>query len=176
LLLHSSLRRYVADPSEEITMKMPMFAACAAALTLTSVRPAHAESTETVTRSGPNRALLQSGVVALGVPYAASAVVAITSDHPGDKNLYLPVVGPWFDLGNRGSCGGALEPSCDRETAYKALLVADGIVQGIGALEIIGAFIYPEARTTRAATERTWAITPARLAVGSYGLAAFGRF
>jgi hypothetical protein len=138
--------------------------------------PAHAESTETVTRTGPNRALLQSGIVALGVPYAASAVVAMTSDHAGDKNLYLPVVGPWFDLGNRGSCGEPLEPSCDRETAYKALLVVDGIVQGIGALEIIGAFVYPEARTSRASNEPTWAITPARLAAGSYGLAAFGHF
>jgi hypothetical protein len=157
-------------------MKRPVFAAFAALATFASITTARADRTETVTRTGPNKALLQSGIVAVGVPYAASAVVALTSDHAGDKNLYLPVVGPWFDLGNRGSCGGAMEPSCDRETAYKALLVVDGVIQGIGALEILGAFIYPESHTTTVSNAPTWTVAPARLTAGGYGLSAFGHF
>ena len=66
---------------------------------------ASAQSRETVSTTGPNRALLHSGVFMLGVPYVASIIVAAGSDHPGDSNLYLPVAGPWMDLGSRGSCG-----------------------------------------------------------------------
>ena len=105
-------------------------------------------SAEKVTVSGPNRAMLSSGLFTLGVPYVASVVVAAGSDHPGDNNLYIPVAGPWMDLADRGGCGGFGQPSCNAETGYKVLLVADGILQGLGALNIIGAFAFPETRTT----------------------------
>lgn len=150
---------------------------CTALVTLVlSATPAHAEGNETVARSGPNPALLRSGIVALGVPYAASVLVGFTSDHEGDKNLYLPVAGPWLDLGQRGGCGEGYATPCDRETAYKALLVVDGVVQAIGALEILGAFVYPETHTSSASTRPTWSVRPAQLAAGGYGLSAFGSF
>src|SRR6188508_102438 len=84
--------------------------------------PVHAQTRETVTTTGPNRELLHSGIFALGVPYVASVIVAASSDRAEDKNLYIPVVGPWMDYANRGSCGRTGEPSCDKETAYKILL------------------------------------------------------
>jgi hypothetical protein len=41
---------------------------------------------ESVSASGPNRALLHSGLFTFGVPYIASIAVAATSDHAGDNN------------------------------------------------------------------------------------------
>ena len=137
--------------------------------------PAKAQSRETVTTSGPNRDLLRSGIFTLGVPYAASIVVAATSDRAEDKNLYIPVAGPWIDFANRGSCGRAGEPSCDLETAYKVLLVGNGILQGVGALQILASLVYPETRTVTVKSERRVFVTPYYVGSG-YGLSASGSF
>jgi hypothetical protein len=135
-----------------------------------------AQSRETVTVTGPNRALLHSGFFAFGVPYAASVVVASTSDHQGDRNLYLPVVGPWMDLGDRGSCGNLAERPCGNETAYKTLLVIDGVFQGIGALDIVGAFVFPETRTISARGEPRVLVAPSYDGRSGYGVSALGTF
>jgi len=108
---------------------------------------ASAQSHEVVTTTGPNRALLHTGIFVFGVPYVASVIVAASSDHQGDHNLYLPVVGPWMDLAGRGSCGNLGEMTCGNEAANKVLLVVDGVFQGLGALDIVGAFVFPETRT-----------------------------
>src|SRR5262249_37767867 len=102
---------------------------------------------ETVVTSGPNSALLGSGLFAFGAPYVASVIVAASSSSSADHNLYIAVVCPWMDFANRDPCDGFFQPSCDTETANKVLLAADGIFQGIGALEIVGAFLTPETRT-----------------------------
>lgn len=130
--------------------------------------------------AGPSRALLFSGVVTLGVPYAASAIVAAESDHQGDKRLYVPILGPWLDLGDRGDCN-VRSSSCDNETTNKVLLVGDGVLQSLGVLQIVGAFVFPEKRiatTHVAATKYTpeLTITPARIGRGGFGLSAVGRF
>ena len=137
--------------------------------------PAAAQSRETVTTTGPNRDLLRSGLFTLGVPYVASVVVAATSDRTEDKNLYIPVAGPWIDFANRGSCGRAGEPSCELETAYKVLLVGNGVLQGIGALQILGSFVYPETRTVTNKSDRRLSVTPYYVGTG-YGLSASGSF
>ena len=133
-----------------------------------------AQSREAVTASTPNPSLLDSGLFALGVPYAISVVVAATSAHTGDNRLYLPVAGPWADLGNRGSCGGPGQTTCNAETSYKITLAADGMLQGIGALEIVGAFLFPE--TTVTATEPHIAFSSGHIGTNGYGVAALGRF
>jgi hypothetical protein len=125
----------------------------------------------------PNRALLRSGVFTLGVSYVPALVVAIESDHPADNRLYAPVVGPWLDLANRGDCDG----DCDGETVNKVLLVTDGVFQGIGALQILGSFIFPEtnAAVTVAGSDGEPAVSfrvmPTKIARGS-GLVAYGEF
>jgi len=125
----------------------------------------------------PNRDLLRSGVFTLGASYVPALVVAIESDRSADKHLYAPIVGPWLDLAHRDDdCNG----SCEKETANKVLLVTDGIFQGIGALQIIGAFIFPETRAvTIAKSDGTPAVSftvvPTRLATGN-GLVAVGNF
>lgn len=128
---------------------------------------------------GPNRALLMSGLIVAGVPYVASVGVAASSKHDGDSNLYIPVVGPWLDMGSRGDCPVG-SSACDNETANKFLLGADGVLQAIGTLQIIGAFIFPETRsaTTIGATKYTPEITltPSKMGRAGYGLSAVAEF
>jgi hypothetical protein len=140
---------------------------------------ARSEPAAAVESSGtlPNRSLLRSGVFTLGAAYIPALVVAIESDRPSDDHLYAPVVGPWLDLANRGD---DCEGGCGEETVNKVLLVTDGVFQGIGALQILGSFIFPETRAvTIAKNDGTPAVTlsvsPTRLAGGS-GLVAYGNF
>jgi hypothetical protein len=127
----------------------------------------------------PNRALLMTGLILAGAPYIASISVAATSRHPGDDQLWIPVFGPWLDLGARGGCPDGR--GCGEEVGNKALLVGDGIFQSVGVLEIAGSFLFPE--TVRATTIRTskngdtWvSFTPARMGAGGYGVSAVGQF
>jgi hypothetical protein len=123
----------------------------------------------------PNRSLLRSGVFTLGAAYVPALVVAIESDRPSDDHLYAPVVGPWLDLANRGD---DCEGGCGKETVNKVLLVTDGVFQGIGALQIVGSLIFPEARAVAIAkSDGTPAVnfTVASTAQGS-GLVAYGNF
>jgi len=125
----------------------------------------------------PNTALLTTGLVMLGGFYVTSVIVGASSDHQGDGHLFVPIAGPWMDIGDRGGCPAG--SSCDGETTNKVLLGADGVFQALGALQIIGAFLMPETRTV--ATVHTTAFndvtfTPARMGVGGYGFAAFAAF
>jgi hypothetical protein len=159
----------------------PLFALTLGAALAAVSAPAAAEETvvaghERSTVTGPNRALLSSGVWTLGASYVPALVVAIESSQSADKNLYVPVAGPWIDFAAR-DC-----PSCAHETANKVLLVTDAIFQGIGALQIIGSLLFVETRTTAALSEPRVAklpplqVAPTRLAEGGYGLAARGAF
>ncbi len=132
--------------------------------------------------SAYNHFMLQSGVLILGLSYGASAVVAASSDHKGDNNLWIPVVGPWLDLANRNdNCpAGSDRPGCRNETIYKVLLVGDGIFQAIGALDIIGAFVFQDTREYAKAQSQMAQSTKVRFAPwalpGAGGVSAFGRF
>ena len=131
-----------------------------------------------VSQTRPNQAMLYSGAFAFGVPYLSSVIVGAASSHPGDRNLFVPVAGPWIDLADRHCPTGS---PCDHEGLYKGLLIADGIFQGIGALQIAGAFLFPETITVTNAAQRprpqvaTVRVAPSSVGTG-YGLAAVGRF
>src|SRR6266567_6194080 len=58
----------------------------------------------------PNPPMLVSGLTTLAIGYAPALGVAIGSDHKGDDQLFIPVVGPWLDIGNRG-CSGVTVPT-----------------------------------------------------------------
>ena len=135
----------------------------------------HGEETTT-----PNRGLIITGALMFGVPYLTSAVVAAESGHDGDSHLAVPIVGPWIDLGTRGGCPPG-NVSCDTETTNKVLLVADGILQGVGVLEILGGFLYPEKhvkeRARPVAKEKpTITVAPSHVGYFGYGMAAAGTF
>jgi hypothetical protein len=133
---------------------------------------------ETKTYNGPNRALLGTGLVSFGLSYIPSVVVAAVSSQSADHHLYVPVVGPWLDLGNRPDCGVA-NTACDNETSNKVLLAVDGVFQGVGVVAIVAGLLTPEHETiVRAAQKEKPGVrlTPARLGSGGYGLAAVGKF
>jgi hypothetical protein len=147
----------------------------------TVVAPISAQPARETATAGPNALLLHSGLFAFGIPYMASVVVASTSDRSEDKNLYIPVAGPWIDFANRGNCNSAgdnraSEP-CAGETAYKVLLVGNGILQTIGALEIMSAFMFPTRTTVAEARPSSPRVVVSPYYVGSgYGLSAFAKF
>lgn len=124
----------------------------------------------------PDPFLLRSGLFTLGAAYVPALVVAIDSDTRGDENLYVPVAGPWLDLAEREDCAA----DCGAETVNKALLVTSGVFQSLGALQVIGAFMFPETRTVALSNadgspKLSVAVTPARVGRGS-GLVAVGKF
>jgi len=146
--------------------------------TTTSAPLASNSHEERVEGAAPNRYLLSTGIVLLGVPYLSSVIVAAASSHQGDSHLFVPLAGPWMDMADRGGCPAG--SSCDPEATNKVLLGADGVLQALGALEIIGAFLMPERRMT--ATMHSTALnadvtfTPAKVGGTGYGLAALATF
>ena len=102
------------------------------------------QKTETVTESGgPSRSMMVSGLVTFSAVYIPSIIVAATSDRSADQRLYIPFAGPWMALPNRGDCGPDTARSCNAETTYKVLLVADGVIQALGAVLFIRSFFTP---------------------------------
>jgi hypothetical protein len=126
-------------------------------------------------RSPINRPLLLSSFLLIGGTYGASAIDAATSGRDADhKYLYYPVVGPWMDYANRCDAG---HPCNGNETGYKALLILDGVGQGLGALGMVTSLFIPERST------RNWFLiggtdfhaAPSPVGTG-YGLGAGGAF
>lgn len=133
---------------------------------------APARDVVTYEEKSPNSALLGSGALMLGLSYGGSLIVAATSDRPEDSHLYIPVAGPWMNLANRTPCR---VPECSvPETVNKVMLVTDGIFQGVGALQILGGFLFPETRTVTR-TQAGVHFTPTG-GKGSIGIAAYGSF
>jgi hypothetical protein len=121
----------------------------------------------------PNRPLLITGAVLLSASYGAAAIVAATSERGSDNNLYYPVAGPWLTLNER-DCNA--DP-CSHEDRDTALLIGDGIVQGLGALTMVMSLFVPE-RTTRSwylIGSRDFIVVP-QLHGSSIGLGTVGRF
>lgn len=149
-----------------------------AASTCCFASAANAQTTvvrERAVTTTPNRSLLHSGVVTLGLFYVPSVIVAVESPLTVDNHLFIPVAGPWLNYAKR-DC-----PTCEHETLNKVMLVTDGVFQGIGALNIVGAFLFPETHVATArgktapAQATTLRVTPARLE-GKYGVVASGTF
>lgn len=163
----------------------------AVALAMASAAPAKADDTVVVTSPTPtveaatepaavwpNPSLLQAGVFTLGASYIPALVVAIESDREEDDYLYAPVVGPWLDLAARDDCDG---DDCDSDTLNRVLLVTDGVFQGLGALQILGSFIFPQSQTVTVSrddgsTAVAFSVTPANFGRGANGLMAVGQF
>jgi hypothetical protein len=133
---------------------------------------------DTIEYTGPDRGLLRSGAWTLGLGYVPALVVALESPLPADRYLYVPVAGPWIDFARR-DCD-----ECRHEGLNQFLIAADGVVQGVGALEILGSFLFLERSvSTRPASARKSSgdtalhlrFKPARVA-GGYSLTAIGNF
>lgn len=137
-----------------------------------------APATDTSEYRGPDRRLIGSGLATFGLSYVPALIVAGTSDVSADHHLFVPLAGPWLDLGDRPGCG-AGHIGCDTETTYKVLLVFDGIFQAIGASTAIWGFLQPEHHTvvtTAKADKLTLHVLPAAVGPSAYGMAALGSF
>ena len=136
----------------------------------------------------PNPVLMRGGFAILAVGYVPAAVVGILSEHKGDANLLIPVAGPWLDLAMRDCSGtvtltydGPVEVStgnrCGSNGTEQAALIVDGIVQGIGALGIVGSLVIPERRLMAwASTSPSFTLGPSSFGGRGMGAVAAGRF
>ncbi len=141
------MKRSIFQASSALAVAFSVIASSSAALAQPPAPPPSAVTRDVITYEErmPNGALIGSGLTMFGASYIPSLVVAASSSRAGDTSLYVPVVGPWMDLAQRDSqCPGS---RCFGDAANKVLLVADGIFQGLGALQVLGGFLFPTTRT-----------------------------
>ncbi len=125
-----------------------------------------------------DRSLFTTGAVVFATSYGGAVVVAATSDHVGDNHLYIPLVGPWLDIVDRGSCPVGL-PSCDSETSSKVLLVADAVFQAAGVVSMIDAAfvrVHHESAAEARRAYRKVRVSPTSYGWGAPGFAVSGHF
>jgi hypothetical protein len=141
------------------------------------VRPDSAATPPVAPETGPNRLLLASGAATLAFGYGGAAWVGATSSLETDRLLLLPLAGPWLALATRAPCDEPSTGVCGHETTYDGLLVADGLVQIAGVVQVALAFLR---RDLRRAVEPSlfgghMRVAPAR-AAGGLAIAATGTF
>lgn len=122
---------------------------------------------ETQTVRWPNVPLLATGATVFALSYLPAVVGAAIADGRGDKDLYIPVAGPWMMLAN----------GPEEKGGYKALLIVDGVAQGLGALMLLTSFMIPERMTEHwyLIGSNDFRLSPSRVGSG-YGMGAVGRF
>jgi hypothetical protein len=125
----------------------------------------------------PNGPLITSGLFTFGAAYVPAVIVAGESSRAADRNLYIPVAGPWIDMANRQACGREGGPSCGAETTNKVLLGVSGVAQGAGAaMTLLGLFTserHDVAPVAAHADKPTIQVSPASVGSG-YGIGAVG--
>jgi len=122
-----------------------------------------------------NRPLLTAAILLSFVTYVPAFGVAAESNRPSDNpNLFVPVLGPWLDLGQRDCYG---TRGCVNDGGDRALLVLDGLGQGIGVLTVLTSFFVPErhSRVWYRVAKSDVLVVPSAIGSG-YGLSARGRF
>ena len=93
-------------------------AALSCAATLSWATSASAQQV-TTTEDGyvPNRYLLTTGLLLWGVPYSIGVVQAAESSNSANQHLYVPIVGPWIDLGRAHRAPSEATPAMARRRA-----------------------------------------------------------
>jgi hypothetical protein len=149
-------------------LRIPL-ATAAGILALTCATSSFAE--EAGVEHRPNRSMLSTGVGIFVVSYGATAVAGAISEREADRNLFIPVVGPWINLTDR-SCG-PTDPCGNREDVNKAVVISSGVVQGAAVLMALGSFVVPETKNKR--NEPSVAVSPVSFGTGA-GIGAVGHF
>jgi hypothetical protein len=139
----------------------------------TTVAPRTTE--RAVSYTGPNVPLITTGLGMFGLSYTPALIVGAMSSQSADRNLYIPVAGPWLDLANRPGCTGR---ACGSETTNKVLLGVDGVFQGVGAAMTVVGLLVPTrhevvTKTSAKGDGPTLRISPSTVGTG-YGLTAVG--
>ena len=129
-----------------------------------------------------NAPVFATGALVFAATYGASVITAATTDNDrGNHRLYVPVVGPWLALNDRGSCD-ITRITCDHETTAKVLLIADGVFQAAGIVGMLDGILQPsshrEVLTTGKIDKKT-RVRPTMVSSASGsapGLAVLGHF
>lgn len=122
----------------------------------------------------PNRPMLITGAAMFVAPYVTGVIVAAQSDLDADKRNYIPLVGPWLDLGQRPCSFGSDCSTTDN--VGSALLIASGVAQGVGVILTAASFAVPEKTTARTEPQTGKVfVTPVSF-VGGAGVGALGTF
>jgi hypothetical protein len=166
---------------EKVQAQAPPPATPASTTTVTSAdddvappatRPPEPETITLYNGVRPNKPLLFTGGVMLLGAYSTTAALTAVSNNPNaDKNLYLPIVGPWVHLGSPSATAG-------NTTADTVLVAGSGVIQGVGAGLMILSLFVPEsvpAATIQAGNTRVQ-IAPASFGASSAGVGAAGMF
>ncbi len=125
-----------------------------------------------------NPGMFFTGAAVFAGAYGASVIVAANDDKRGNDRLYVPVVGPWLALNDRGSCDITLS-KCDNETTAKVLLVADGVFQAAGIIGMLDGILQPSSHRVIARTAKVDTkvhVTPTTMGNDGQGVAVFGHF
>ena len=113
-------------------------ATAASAPGMTTSAPPSGESTVVYQRRTPNKAMLITGSSFLVSTYVTTAALAGYNGGIGDKDLYIPIVGPWINIAER-------TPSTYANNTRDTVLIAgSGVLQGVGALMAVASFFVPE--------------------------------
>jgi len=139
----------------------------------TAPQPEYQEVTDSY-----NAPMFTTGALVFAASYGTSVIVAAsTGSDRGNDRLYVPIVGPWLALGDRGSCD-ITKSSCDHETTAKVLLVADGVFQAAGIIGMIDGILQPTSHRviTRTAKLDTKVHLLPTMVQGAPGIAGFGHF
>jgi hypothetical protein len=143
----------------------------------------------------PRKGLVVSGPIIFGIPYVLSASVAASSRYDPDRWLYLPVVGPFVDLGARGSqCTKSTTPvvngisttteTCVEDSSQRFFLMLDGLMQTAGATMLILGLALPNHLLVRDDAPYTgsnpttfgWTVRPWAAGRTGYGVGVDGFF
>lgn len=127
----------------------------------------------------PNRPMLITGGAIFLGSYAASAIVAGTSNTQADNDyLAIPVAGPWINLAERpcglGDCG-------SREDVNQALIIGSGVAQAAGIGLMVASLFVPEnkertvAKSAKVVAKPEVKVVPLQLRSGG-GFGAIGTF
>jgi hypothetical protein len=103
----------------------------------TAAMPPPGESTTVYQRHRPNTPLLVTGGVLLAATYATTAALSGSNGPIADRDLYLPIVGPWINLADR-------DTNRENNTRDTVLIAGSGVLQGLGALMLVTSFFVPE--------------------------------
>jgi hypothetical protein len=137
----------------------------------TPQQAANGSETTTVT----NASVITTGVVTFGISYGIAAIAASQSNRDSDKRMYVPLLGPWLAMADRGDCNVA-DSNCDNETTDKVLMAIDGVFQAAGVITAVYGVLSPVSVTHTTNTASAHVI-PVSMGQGhSAGLGLTGTF
>ena len=125
-------------PTSTTTTTSADDATAAAPTPMTSMAPPTGESTTIYQKRTPNKAMLITGSALFVSTYVTTAALAGANGGLGDKDLYIPIVGPWINIAER------TPGQYENNTRDTLLIAGSGVLQGVGAIMAVTSFFVPE--------------------------------